>query len=68
MDKLVFSLCPSCTACPEVALAGEQVQIGEAGNLVTLTKEEWNVLVGLIRSGRLGELSPGGRRRPGGPR
>jgi hypothetical protein len=32
------------------------VRIGESGNLTVLRKEEWNVLVGLIRSGRLGEV------------
>ncbi len=57
MDQNVtFSLCPSCVACPEVALTGDEVRIGEAGNLAVLKKEEWNVLVELIRSGRLTAL------------
>ncbi len=50
------SLCPSCTECPEVEIAGHEVRIGEAGNLAVLTKDEWNVLVDLIRSGRLTKL------------
>lgn len=50
------SLCPSCVACPEVEIDGTTVKIGEAGNQVTLEAEEWNVLVDLIASGRLGRL------------
>jgi hypothetical protein len=48
-----ISLCPGCDACPEVELAGSEVRIGEAGNLATLKRDEWNVLVDLILSGRL---------------
>jgi hypothetical protein len=51
-----MSLCPACTACPEVEIAGDQVRIGEPGNLAVLTKAEWNVLVELIESGRLSKL------------
>lgn len=50
------SLCPACTACPEVEVGETAVKIGEAGKLVTLKVEEWNVLVDLIASGRLGRL------------
>ncbi len=50
------SLCPSCTECPEVEITGHEARIGEAGNLAVLTKDEWNVLVDLIRSGRLTKL------------
>lgn len=53
MERLRMSLCPACTACPEVGIAGDEVRIGEAGNLVVLKKDEWNVLVDLIRSGQL---------------
>jgi len=53
MDSTKFSLCPACDACPEVELRTDEVRIGEADNLVVLTKEEWNVLVDLIRDGRL---------------
>ena len=42
--------------CPEVEVAGDEVRIGEAGSLVTLKKDEWNVLVDLIQSGQLGRL------------
>jgi hypothetical protein len=50
------SLCPACDACPEVEIVETAVTIGEAGNQVTLKVEEWNVLVDLITSGRLGRL------------
>ena len=54
MDKI--SLCPACTACPEVVMEGDTVRIGEKGNIVSLKKEEWNVLVDVIKSGKVGKL------------
>ena len=48
-----FSLCPQCTACPEVVIDGDTVRIGEDANTATLKNDEWNVLVDLILSGRL---------------
>jgi hypothetical protein len=51
-----MSLCPACSACPEVEIVGEEVRIGEAGNLAVLTKDEWNVLVELVTSGALTRL------------
>ena len=56
MEKVVKSLCPMCTACPEVVVEGDTVRIGEDANTAVLKKEEWNVLVGLIQSGELGGL------------
>ena len=56
MKRLKVSLCPACDACPEVEVAGDEVRIGEAGNEVMLKKDEWNVLVGLIQSGKLTRL------------
>jgi len=56
MERLKISLCPACDACPEVDVDGDAVRIGEAGNQVVLKKEEWNVLVELIQSGRLATL------------
>ncbi len=56
MEKTTISLCPACGACPAVEIAGEEVRIGEAGNLTVLKKPEWNLLVQLIRSGQLTEL------------
>ena len=56
MEKITISLCPACTACPEVEVHGDEVRIGEAGNLAVLKRDEWNVLVDLIRSGQLSKL------------
>jgi hypothetical protein len=35
---------------------GEHIRIGEAENTVRLQKEEWNILVDLSESGRLGPI------------
>jgi len=57
LDNRKVLLCPlGCGACPEVEFAGEQVRIGEAGNLAVLTNDEWNVLVDLIQSGQLSKV------------
>jgi hypothetical protein len=58
MDHMKMSLCPACTACPEVEVVREagEVRIGEAGNLTVLNKEAWNTLVDLIQSGQLTRL------------
>ncbi len=56
MEIQKISLCPACDACPEVDVDGDAVRIGDAGNQVVLKKDEWNVLVELIRSGRLAPL------------
>jgi hypothetical protein len=56
MENLKVSLCPACTACPEVEISGDEIRIGEAGNLAVLTKDEWNVLVALIQSGQLSKI------------
>lgn len=51
-----ISLCPHCDHCPTVEISDHEVRIGEAGNLVTLTPAEWNVLVQAIKAGELAEL------------
>jgi hypothetical protein len=58
MNHVKMSLCPACTACPEVEVVREagEVRIGEAGNLAVLNKEAWNTLVDLIQSGQLRRL------------
>ena len=56
MESTKFSLCPSCTACPEVEIVGSEVRIGEAGNLAVLKQAEWNILVDLIQSGALSKV------------
>lgn len=53
-----MSLCPTgCGQCPDVEMAGDEVRIGEAGNLAVLKKDEWNLLVDLIQSGQLTKVS-----------
>lgn len=56
MAKKHISLCPACDACPSVEIEEHEVRIGEAGNLVTLTRDEWNVLVRAIKAGELAEV------------
>jgi len=54
--KQVISLCPACTECPAVIVYEDEVHIGEEGNRVKLSKEEWNVLVRSILRGELTDL------------
>ena len=51
-----MSLCPMCNNCPEVEVIGDEVRIGEAGNIAVLKKDEWNVLVDLIQTGQLAKM------------
>ena len=54
MDSRKVLLCPAgCGECPELEFTGDLVRIGEAGNFAVLKKDEWNVLVDMIRSGEL---------------
>jgi hypothetical protein len=55
MEKRI-SLCPSCTHCPEIVMEGDTVKIGEYPNVTVLKKDEWNVLVDVIKSGQVGRL------------
>lgn len=52
----VVTLCPGCTNCPTVEVGENKVRIGEGDNRVTLTPEEWNVLVRAIKAGELDEV------------
>jgi hypothetical protein len=56
MKTVKMSLCTACTACPEVEIVGDEIRIGETGNLAVLKKDEWNVLVDLVLSGQLSKL------------
>jgi hypothetical protein len=57
LDNWKVLLCPAgCGECPEVEFTGDQVRIGEAGNLAVLKKDEWNVLVDMIQSGQLSKV------------
>jgi len=53
MEAIKASLCPACSACPEVVINADGVTIGEAENTVKLSHAEWNQLVELVRSGKL---------------
>ncbi len=53
-----LSLCPECTACPEVEILRDEgqpvaVRIGEGEERITLPKGAWNTLVRYIREGVL---------------
>lgn len=56
MDVVRVSVSPECGACPVVELDREGARIGEEGNLVRLTPEQWNALVEKARSGALGPV------------
>lgn len=49
-------LCGSCSSCPTVEVEKDKVRIGENENMVTLTREEWNIMVGKIQTGELKAL------------
>jgi hypothetical protein len=53
MEPITVSLCPACDACPEVVIEADSVRIGEADNVVRLSRAEWNRFVMLIRGGEL---------------
>ena len=54
----IHSLCPACEACPAVEIHHDgTVRIGEATNVVTLKRAEWNELVRAITRGELAEIA-----------
>ncbi len=54
----IHSLCPACSECPTVEIQADgTVRIGEAPNIVTLGRPEWNELVRAIKTGTLAELA-----------
>ena len=61
MKEIRYSLCPNCDACPEVVIGGETVIIGEEGNQVQLSPDEWEVLVTAVKEGRLDKIRAGER-------
>ena len=56
MESKKFTLCPACTACPEVEITDQGVTIGEDTNTVRLSHAEWNELVRLVKSSEGGEV------------
>ncbi len=53
MEPIKVTLCPDCTACPDVEITEQDVRIGGDVNRVRLSHSEWNELVRLIKSGAL---------------
>jgi len=49
-------LCPVCGACPTIDVYDNEVRIGEPGEQVRLTKEQWNALVEKVQQGELSTL------------
>ena len=56
MEPKKLTLCPACTACPEVEITDQGVTIGEDPNTVRLSHAEWNELVRLVKTGELREV------------
>ena len=56
MEPKKYTLCPACTACPEVEITEQGVTIGEDANTVRLSHAEWNELVRLVKNGELREV------------
>ncbi len=59
--KEKFSLCPACSACPEVEILQEDgkpvaVRIGEGAEKITLPTTAWNTLIRYAREGVLTTL------------
>jgi len=44
MPMKIINLCSKGSCCPVVKIANEHVEIGEEGNLCTLTISEWETL------------------------
>jgi hypothetical protein len=53
MEPIKLTLCPECSACPEVEINEHAVTIGEDANTVRLSHAEWNELIRLIKTGQL---------------
>jgi hypothetical protein len=56
MEPIKMTLCPACSACPEVEISDNGVSIGEDTNIVRLSHAEWNELVRLIKGGELSQV------------
>ena len=47
----ILNICGSCSQCPVVKVSDDRVEIGEEGNLCTLTIEQWETLKQKILAG-----------------
>lgn len=55
IDKMELTLCGK-GHCPMVKSVDDGVHIGEGHNIMKLKKDEWNILVDGIKSGKLHKL------------
>ncbi len=53
MEPITLSLCPERDGCAQVVVDADGARIGEADNVVRLSRGEWNQLVMLVRRGQL---------------
>lgn len=56
MNKAILCSRPPDMSCPAVEIKDSEVTIGEDENTVRLKPEEWNILVDLIKSGKLDKV------------
>lgn len=54
--KKHYVLCSKCDACPAIEVYDDEVRIGEEGDVVRLTRDQWNDLVEKIRQGELSQI------------
>jgi hypothetical protein len=47
------TVCPACATCPEVIVNGDTVHIGDQ---LAVSEKEWNVLVAVIKSSKVGKV------------
>lgn len=50
------TLCKGSGCCPKVMTMKNSVEIGEKDNLVKLKAGEWNLLVDLIKTGKISKI------------
>lgn len=53
MERVVLLCGAGSCGCPTVEVTQNEVTIGEVGNLVKLTTEQWNLLVDKVKAGEL---------------
>lgn len=50
------TLCTARATCPEVVLDADTMRVGEGDIRFTVKKTEWNVVVDVIKSGKVGKV------------
>lgn len=54
--KRTITICPECSACPEIKVYDDQVTIGKDDNIVSLKIDEWNNMVDKIKNDEIGKV------------